>query len=592
MLGGLCLLVLGLVVVGAGAIHDLIGVRSRLTSARDTLQRSLDNSTALGTAPGRASTLAQVDGAIAQVNAAKGQVSSGLLSALRVVPGLAGQRRGLLALIDDSAVAATSGRQLLAKVDALAANAHLAGGQVPLDQVAGLTAEVQRTSQAVGGLAHRDSGLWGPLGTARGKFNELARTSSDRLGRAAEALGAARTFMGADDDRRYLIALQNNSEMRDQGMVLSYAVARFTGGRLTFERSGPIKDVFLTTPTATALPPSTNEVFGFLAPTRLWQSVNATADFALSARTMVDMYDQATGERLDGIIAVDVPGLQGLLRAIGPVQVPGIAQPISSANAPQILLHDLYEGLPAGGDQSGRRDQLGEVTKAVIDRITRADQDPVAVGRELGLAAMGGHLRLWSANSGEEDVFERTGLGGGPATADADRTFHLAVENRTATKLDYYVKPSVRQEVQLTPQGTAVVRTTVVVDNQAPAGPPSYQLGPDGFASSGPGDYLAWLLLWGPAGSTQAGGVDESGLVLSQQVADVVAGQRREVSFDTVIPNAVRDGKLKLRLVPQGRLEPVDLQVHLQAPGWSVDGPATWHGPWNQVKVFSWGAHR
>jgi hypothetical protein len=215
----------------------------------------------------------------------------------------------------------------------------------------------------------------------------------------------------------------------------------------------------------------------------------------------------------------------------------------------------------------------------------------VAIGRALGDAAQGGHLRLWSAEAAEEDVFERTGLGGGPATKDADRTFHLAVQNRTASKLDYFVKPSVRQDVQLTPQGTAVVRTTVVIENQAPTNTrPSYQFGP-GASTGKPGDYLAWVLLWAPAGSRQLqGGVAESGLNLSQFVVAVPAGERREVTFETIVGGAVRDGELHLRLVPQARLEPMPLSVMLRTEGGrSVGGsPATWQGAWDRVRNFTW----
>ena len=229
----------------------------------------------------------------------------------------------------------------------------------------------------------------------------------------------------------------------------------------------------------------------------------------------------------------------------------------------------------------------------MIDKLTGGTYDAVALGKELSDAAVGGHIRLWSRADAEEGVFVRTGLGGGPASATPDRTFHLAVENRTSTKLDYYVKPSVRQEVELTRQGTAVVRTTVVVDNQAPVGaPPSFALGPDGVSQSGPGDYVAWLLLWGPAGSMQAGAVDESGLQLSQHVVDVPPGQRRELTYETVIPRAVKDGRLNLRLVPQSRFEPVDLQVEVKAPGWDLEGPPTWEGPWNRTLTLSWGVSR
>ena len=225
----------------------------------------------------------------------------------------------------------------------------------------------------------------------------------------------------------------------------------------------------------------------------------------------------------------------------------------------------------------------------MIERLRQGDHDAVALGRELGEAAAGGHLRLASFSPTEERTFEQLGLGGSPASVSATRTFHMAVENRTATKLDYYVVPTVSQRVRLTEKGTAIVRTTVTLANRAPAGaPPSYQLGPDQFTRR-PGDYTAWVLLWGPHGAAQKGGVEESGLVLTQAVTEVSAGATTSVGFETIIPQAVRDGRLQLRLVPQARLEPVRLDVTLDAPAWQVTGPAHWAGPWDRVRTLTWG---
>jgi hypothetical protein len=303
---------------------------------------------------------------------------------------------------------------------------------------------------------------------------------------------------------------------------------------------------------------------------------------------MVDMYRQATGQSVDGVIAVDVPGLAAVLRVVGPVTIEGRADPITADNVGQVLLHDFYEGLGPTSDQTARKERLGDVLKVVGDRLSTGTQDAVSFGRELGQAAKGGHLRLWSSTVDEEGVFERTGLGGGPATVDADRTFHVAVENRSGSKLDYYVKPTIRQDITLTPKGDAVVHTTVTVDNQAPVNAaPSYALGPDEFTKK-PGDYLAWVLLWAPSGSTMPSSTSESGLNLANFVALVGAGEHRDFTFDTVIPNAVRDGRLQLRLVPQARLQPAQLDVRLQAPGWQVGGARSWQGPWDSVRTFEW----
>ena len=230
---------------------------------------------------------------------------------------------------------------------------------------------------------------------------------------------------------------------------------------------------------------------------------------------------------------------------------------------------------------------LSHVVEALIERLRQGDHDAVALGRELGEAAAGGHLRLGSFAPTEERTFEQLGLGGSPASVSASRTFHLAVENRTATKLDYYVVPTVSQRVRLTDKGTAIVRTTVTLANQAPTGaPPSYQLGPDQFTRR-PGDYTAWVLLWGPRSRAEGRGRGVG--ARADPGRHRGGGRHRQTGgLRDDHPRAVRDGRLQLRLVPQPRLQPVRLDVKLDAPTWQVKGPATWAGPWDRVRTFTW----
>lgn len=580
-----------LALAGAWGMRDAVRIRGHLVAAQATLQRTIDNPAILRTPEGRAAALSDVDIALVSVDDARRDAQgSAVLKVLGAFPIVGSQRSGLLDLIDDSSVAATAGRALLAKVDDLAQRNRVQDGTVPLASLGELQAEADAAGRTLAGLGGRSSSLWGPIGDARRKFDDLTVEGSDRLTAAAEALGAARTFMGSAGPRRYLVALQNNAEMRDQGAVLSYVVVRFADGGLTFERRGSVLDLTLDRPAPTVLPPGTREVFGALSPTQTWQSVNATADFALSGRVMADMYRQATGQPVDGVIGMDVPALAGLLRVLGPVAIDSVSEPIGADNVGRLLLNDFYVGLGPTNDALVRRERLGEVVAATVARLTAGSHDAVGLGREMGDAAAGGHLRLWSADAGEEDVFERTGLGGGPATKSPERTFHVAVQNRTASKLDYFLKPSVRQEVQVSGEGTALVRTTVTLDNKAPKDArPSYQFGPAGVTEK-PGDYLGWVLLWGPAGSRQVqGGVTESGLNLSQYVLVVPAGEQREVTFETVVPNAVRDGELTLRLVPQARLDPMPLSVTLSGGGRSASGsPVGFEGSWDRVQSVTW----
>ena len=573
---------------GVSAWLDVRHARAEIADARERLTDAVDPS-AMTEPEGRAATRAAVGAAADDLASAHRRIGrSPALWAVQFVPALGDQRDGLLVLLDDARRATATAGDLVDRVQAAVDIGGLRDGVIPFDSLDLMAVEAERAATVFRGISLSRSALWGPLASARRDLDELAASTDVQLTQAAETLGAARSFLGGSGDRRYLLAMQNNAEMRDQGMVLSYAVVHFGGGRITFERQGPISDLALDGPTATPIPPGTQEVFGITEPTTLWQSVNSTADFDWSGRAMVDMYRQATGSPIDGVVTLDVPGLAALLRVVGPVEVPGLAGPVSAGNAGRVLLNDLYKGLAKGDDQGPRREALGAVADAVITRLTNGNQDLVGIGSALAEATTGGHLRVWSAAPTEQEVFLRAGISGGPARVDADRTFHVAVENRTGTKLDYFVKPSVRQEVRFSGRTDVVVRTTVVIDNQAPTGqPPSYQLGPDQY-SVNPGDYTAWVLLWGPAGANQQASIAESGLTLSQAVVKVGAGERREAVFDTLIPGAVRNGELTVRLVPQPRLEPVDLSVTLDPQGRKVEGATSWNGPWDRTRTLSW----
>jgi hypothetical protein len=605
-----------MVVVGAGLVaiativvasgwRDLARARGHLLSARSGLTETLSQTSSLESGTGRAVATQRIDHALVEVADARRTLQRSLVFRLaRFVPGVATQRNGLLHLVDDSQVALTVGRTLVGQLNGLVARGHVNGGRAPLVALTELEGQVRSAAATFTKLDRSGAGLWGPIGGARRDFNRSVGATGTRLAQDAGALRVADELMGASGSRRYFVALQNNAEMRDQGMVLEYAIVTFDHGQLHVDQQGALAtpvnipgrpggaSLLLKSAASVPLPSGTAAVFGDIRPTQLWQSVNATADFAWSGHTMQAMYQQATGQSVDGVIAIDVPTLSALLDVVGPVTVPGIGVPVTSSNAATVLLHDLYDSV-APNDQGTRKARLSAVAAEVIARLKVGSFDPVPLARRLSSAAAGGHLRVWSANPDEEKTLENASLGGGPATIAADRTFHLAVENRNATKMDYYIRPSVQQRVLVTRSGEAIIRTTVTVKNTAPVGAkPSIQLGPDSFGTTQPGEYWAWVLLWGPAGATQPGAVRESGLNLSQGIPDkILAGETKQITFDTIIPDALRNGVLELRYVPQPRLVATNLDVSVDAEGWTISGQRGWSGPWDKTITLRWVLH-
>ena len=586
--------VAGLGVLAAGTWYDLNRARAQLHDARTELAALVDHPTLLRTPAGRAEARRTAAAARDGVEAAGRRLRRSVpLKLVGVLPGFSHQRGGALHLVADAGAGSVIGSRLLASLDRLTERGQVRGATVPLAELDDLRQDIERAAADLDATRRGGSGLWGPLASARHDYNRSAGSTARRLRDAAEGIAAASSFLGGDTPRRYLLAIQNNAEMRAQGMVLSFAFVRAAGGRLTVEGAGPITDLNLDSPIALPVPPGMDRMFRGLAPNRVWQSVNASADFAWSGRAMAEMAHQATGQAVDGVIGMDITALVAMLRVVGPVSVDGIAEPLGAANAADLLLNRLYATFPRNRDQGDRKERLGAVVQSLLARLVGGSFDVVRLGSELAVAAGGGHLHLWSADPAEEAAFERSGLGGGPGLRSPDRTFHVSVQNATASKLDYFVKPRVEMRISLTPSGAAVVNTDVVVANTAPPdAPESYQFGPDGVGQTRPGQYIARVYLWGPRGADQEGSVVESGLQLSQGPTTVDPGQERTVRFLTVIPDAVRDGRLDLRLVPQPRLDPARLHVTLSAPGWEVGGRAKIDVVWDRTVAASWTLRR
>jgi hypothetical protein len=189
----------------------------------------------------------------------------------------------------------------------------------------------------------------------------------------------------------------------------------------------------------------------------------------------------------------------------------------------------------------------------------------------------GRHLQLWDSNPRYEQTISELGASGDIDTDHPSRTFHVAVENATATKLDYFVDVAISDTVTISPNGSATVDTSVKLTNHAPAGqPPSLQLGPDGTNSHVSGEYVGRVFLWGPRGSAQKGSVAESGLLLAPEIdIPVLPGQSATAHFETRIPNAIQHDKLQLVFQPQPRLTPESLKVHVIASGTQATASAS-----------------
>jgi hypothetical protein len=586
------------VVVVSWGVFDLLTARRDLLHARDDLTSAASN---IGTATDADATSnlrqATRDAVTRTARAERRLHRAPLLRVLDLVPIVRNQRRDLLRAMDVAHDAAVAGDALSARVDSVKTGISIRNASVDLAAMGQLADAAAAAGQSLGRLpsTHR-GGQWGPLSSATSQLDEVIGNAATRLRTAADTMRVAHRLLGGEGPTRVFLALQNNAEMRDQGMVLSYAVAEVNNGSLRLTRQGSVADLALSAPAkGVTLPKGTAEAFSYLAPLQYWQSVNATADTRIAGASIAAMYRTRTGDAVDGVVALDVPALAALISVTGPVSVPGIAVPISADNASSVLLNDLYaaQGADSDAGRLARQQQLANVTAAVLGRIQTGTLNTGAIVRALGTAAGGGHVWVTSERADDQEALERAGLSGRPGRIAPNRTIHVAVQNATATKLDYFVDPAVEVDVHLTEDGTAVVNTTVTVTNNAPVPtPPGEQFGPDGIVTTVAGLYRSRVHFWGPANGDQVGSIGESGLRLNVVGLEARPGETRSVTFTTILTNVVSNNSLRLRFVPQPRAKPMTLRVKVSGLGWNVTPSGTEPLQWDHTLDLQWRLHR
>jgi len=586
------LFVLAVVVLLAFTIGPVNAARHNLTAAKTLIQQDIDNKTLLTTAAGRTQLVTDLGQVSRDAALANSELTgSEAFKILGVIPGLHKQRVGVIQLSSDLEQATQVASNMLNSLSTLVHNSH--GTHVSLAALANLQKNVVAGHHAMAPLDRTASGLWGPIAKARRTFDREDTKVLRLLSLSGKTIAFARPFLGSGGPQTYLVAGMNNAEMRDSGSVLSLDVLTAANGTFTIDQDSSYANYLLSAPAPVTLPAGTEQVFGAYDPTENWPNTDATADFALTGESMQGMFKAATGQTVNGAIGIDLPGVVSILRLTGPVTVPGISEPVSAANAESLLLDKQYQGLAINASATQRRDNIAATVKAAVDQMKQEHIDIDTFANALASDVQGRHLMVWAADPTSEKGLVTLDAAGTLTTFNPARTFHLAVENATSDKLDYFIRVGVTMHITIDARGNAVINTAVGVRNDALTGqPPSLQYGPDGVNAFTPGQYVARIFLWGPRGSTMPGYVDESGLQLVQTHFSLLPQQSNSATFATVIPHAVVHGRLQLELIPQARYIPDDLTVDISAPGWNLKGPLHLNRQWGQNLGLHWSLSR
>jgi hypothetical protein len=301
----------------------------------------------------------------------------------------------------------------------------------------------------------------------------LAKSLSDlarSLNAASRAVRLGPAMAGATGARRYLVIFQTPAEARGTGgLAGSYAIVRFDKGKLTTERSGSDQDFKAAPSPVVNLGPDFNSRYAQLDSAEDWGTANFTPHFPWAAQIWAKLWQRQSGERVDGVIAIDPIALADLLGVTGPVTLSN-GKVINSQNAASWTMSDSYQIQ----DQTLRKNLNVELSKLTLDRLSTASISFTQLLKVAGKAAGQRHVLLWSAHPEEEALLAGTPVAGELPNAPGPFA-DLVLINGGGDKLDYYLQRSLKYQVMSCTPKTRTVRISFTLTNTAPkSGLPSY----------------------------------------------------------------------------------------------------------------------
>jgi len=374
--------------------------------------------------------------------------------------------RHLVAALDEASEAARIGVDVIARATAPGSDL-IVGTRVNLQEVRQLSTQARaigpHLTEAQAQLREvrgDDPLVGGKIATLKAHaLSQLAvtRTSYQHF---RPLLARLPDVLGARKPQTYLVTIMNPAEQRfSGGATLQMATLHFDRGVITFGKSQSVADVdqaqqFLT------WKPVTGNIFHTAGPKRL-ASATFSPWWQVSGEELLRAWQAQTGQRCQGLIAVDLQAIATLFQITGPMDVPGYGR-LDAQNLVKVLAgsYDKFQ------DPYARR-RLNNALVPAFQQKLLSGGDFIEKGRSLVTDAQGRHAAFYFRDLPTQRAFAGAGFSGNLSTTRHD---YMGVfsQNLNGSKSDYWQSRHVSSKVSLRADGSASESVSVVVQNPAP----------------------------------------------------------------------------------------------------------------------------
>lgn len=385
-------------------------------------------------------------------------------------------------------------------------------------------------------------------------------------------------LLGIEETQTYLILSQNNDELRPAGGYIS------TWGWMTVRNGRILEFEYNPTTTTEPNPPPASFAQDFDVPSWWYQYERPIymawdgswyVDFGQTAEMAAWYYNNGDnpGAPVDGVIAIDITGLEYLLEALGEVELPGYAENVGSANFRNVV----YEiRASRDGDDLAHKNFLADLYSEVLvnwQNVPQENKSDVLGAILRGLREK--HVMLYFADDSMNQALDILDWDGRLDAGTEHDYILVADANLSANKSNNSIFRQWTYDVEINQDGTLNSRLIVNYDY------------PDAIAKSDPAvspehywsiDYFNRVQIHVPAGSDLVefenfvepfSEIDQEShtIFVSSVLVYYNSGERVEVAYQTPAlietVGVYRRYRLRMQKQPGTRSDSVNIQVRL-----------------------------
>ena len=222
--------------------------------------------------------------------------------------------------------------------------------------------------------------------------NFLPKKPGEKIDRAKNAIDEVETFitearplievlpeiMGQNKEKKYLILIQNDKELRPTGgFITAYAIFRVNKGSIQSEGSEDIYHLDATLKKQISAP---DPIRKYLEVNSLHiRDSNLSPDFVSSMNLFQNLYASSSAKKeYDGIIAVDTQFVLNLIDVLGPIEALGqkfTADKVDACACPQIIYElEKYADEPVSYEKDDRKGIIGVLMQQIMSKTFEAPQ--------------------------------------------------------------------------------------------------------------------------------------------------------------------------------------------------------------------------